>query len=228
MPAGTCSDCGIERWKLHRHHVIPKSQGGSNDEGNLVRICANCHEDRHGPNGEVEPWRLANTPEARAKRSESMRRLWADPEFREKMVAIRRQQFTPEVRQRMGAGVQRALREQSPEQRAEHGRKISATKTGRTLKGDRWALAWDACRGCGTTTKPHAGEGYCGTCRYRVKHGIDPSLPPIIHLSPALNRWARYYDACIGCGTTDRRHSGHGLCESCRQSARSGHLTIGP
>jgi len=32
---------------LHRHHVIPRSQGGSNDDSNIVVVCANCHAKIH-------------------------------------------------------------------------------------------------------------------------------------------------------------------------------------
>ncbi len=28
-------------------------------------------------------------------------------------------------------------------------------------------------------------------------------------------KWAHHYDACISCGTTDKKHNGHGLCTSC-------------
>jgi hypothetical protein len=28
-------------------------------------------------------------------------------------------------------------------------------------------------------------------------------------------RWARNYDACVGCGTTERGHKAHGLCGRC-------------
>lgn len=43
-----CQICAVERRWLHRHHIIPKSHGGSNDPSNLTEMCANCHEDEHG------------------------------------------------------------------------------------------------------------------------------------------------------------------------------------
>ena len=82
-----CDDCGVERWKLDRHHIIPKSQGGSNETPNVINICANCHQDRHGgPNTDTLPWLLSQTPEAQAKRAATMRHHWTDPAFRTKQA----------------------------------------------------------------------------------------------------------------------------------------------
>lgn len=38
----TCYACGSEA--ITADHVIPQSQGGSHDDGNLAAICASCHE----------------------------------------------------------------------------------------------------------------------------------------------------------------------------------------
>jgi len=32
-----------DQHQIHKHHVIPKSQGGKNTKFNLVRLCPNCH-----------------------------------------------------------------------------------------------------------------------------------------------------------------------------------------
>lgn len=119
-----CTDCGIERWKLHRHHILPKSQGGG-DGDNLVAICANCHEDRHGgPNTDTLPWQLGHTPEATAKRSASMLKLWADPEYRTRQHASRVAAQTPENRARKRVSILRFW-DENPEQRAKHGAVVS-------------------------------------------------------------------------------------------------------
>ena len=225
MPEGICEDCGIERWKLHRHHIKPKSQGGADEGPNVVRICANCHEDRHRAGGDSEPWRLAHTPEANAKRAASMRLRWADPGYRERVMAARAAGYAdPEVQAKKGAAVRRAIAAKTPEERADWARRISATKTGRTRKNGRWSMAWDACRGCGTTSRRHAGDGYCTLCHTRLKRG-QPLGEPLL-IAPGRTRWAREWDACRGCGSTDREHAGHGLCESCRSSVRSGQLVL--
>lgn len=52
-------------------------------------------------------WRLANTPEARAKKAAAMRRKWQNPEYRERVLAARKEANTPEVIARRGAGVSR-------------------------------------------------------------------------------------------------------------------------
>jgi hypothetical protein len=36
----------------------------------------------------------------------------------------------------------------------------------------------------------------------------------------AGGRWSRDYDCCIGCGTTDYKHNGHGLCGICSSKKR--------
>ncbi len=86
-----CHNCGIERPWLHNHHLKLRSEGGTSDPSNLIRICANCHEDRHGgPCGGTSRGRLSATPEARAKKGKTFKRLWADPEYREKVLAARK------------------------------------------------------------------------------------------------------------------------------------------
>ena len=41
-----CPKCKTERLRLHRDHIIPKWQGGSDENNNIQRLCANCHEDK--------------------------------------------------------------------------------------------------------------------------------------------------------------------------------------
>jgi len=41
----TCTD----KHQIHLHHVIPKSNGGSNRKNNLVRLCPNCHNKIYVP-----------------------------------------------------------------------------------------------------------------------------------------------------------------------------------
>ena len=43
----TCQHCGVVTWELYVHHVIPRSQGGSNDASNLIALCKKCHHDMH-------------------------------------------------------------------------------------------------------------------------------------------------------------------------------------
>ena len=32
-------------------------------------------------------------------------------------------------------------------------------------------------------------------------------------------QWSRHYERCVKCGTTDRKHAGHGMCTNCHQHA---------
>jgi 5-methylcytosine-specific restriction endonuclease McrA len=39
-----CELCGITvESMLEAHHIHPKANGGSNEPGNLMTVCANCH-----------------------------------------------------------------------------------------------------------------------------------------------------------------------------------------
>ena len=48
----TCQICKEKQKKLEVHHILPKSQGGSNRMDNLVTLCNECHHKVH--NGELE------------------------------------------------------------------------------------------------------------------------------------------------------------------------------
>ena len=43
----TCQICGEKHTKLEVHHIIFRSQGGTDDENNLITLCKNCHSDVH-------------------------------------------------------------------------------------------------------------------------------------------------------------------------------------
>jgi len=54
-----CQECGVsltldeydEGPTAHVHHIVPKSEGGSDAEENLVTLCPSCHADRHPRHG---------------------------------------------------------------------------------------------------------------------------------------------------------------------------------
>ena len=48
----TCQICGKKQVKFEVHHIIPKSQGGSNRMENLTTLCSECHHKVH--NGELK------------------------------------------------------------------------------------------------------------------------------------------------------------------------------
>jgi len=49
LPKSKCQGCEEMVNELHDHHVIPRSQGGSNGPTNVVRICGDCHFKIHHP-----------------------------------------------------------------------------------------------------------------------------------------------------------------------------------
>ena len=38
-----CVYTTLDQHQIHKHHIVPKSKGGSNTKMNLVRLCPNCH-----------------------------------------------------------------------------------------------------------------------------------------------------------------------------------------
>ena len=43
----TCQCCGKKNIRLEVHHIIYRSNGGNNDENNLITLCENCHNNVH-------------------------------------------------------------------------------------------------------------------------------------------------------------------------------------
>jgi 5-methylcytosine-specific restriction endonuclease McrA len=43
----TCQICGKKNIRLEVHHIIYRSQGGTNDENNLITLCEDCHNAIH-------------------------------------------------------------------------------------------------------------------------------------------------------------------------------------
>ena len=43
----TCQLCGKKHIRLEVHHIIYRSNGGTNDENNLITLCENCHSNVH-------------------------------------------------------------------------------------------------------------------------------------------------------------------------------------
>lgn len=69
----------------------------------------------------------------------------------------------------------------------------------------RWAINYDNCIECNTSTIKHAGRGLCKRCykKWFYKN------------SNKKNRWCRKYDKCVVCGRVDRPHASNGRCNTC-------------
>ena len=48
MKFNFCVACGAENKSIEHHHLVPKSEGGSDDETNLLSLCFECHGKVHG------------------------------------------------------------------------------------------------------------------------------------------------------------------------------------
>lgn len=42
-----CVNCGVNK-HLHMHHIVPLALGGTNNIGNIVKLCEVCHGKVHG------------------------------------------------------------------------------------------------------------------------------------------------------------------------------------
>lgn len=47
---GLCQECHQKR-KLTKHHIVPLSEGGSDNLKNIAWLCRPCHDKIHGING---------------------------------------------------------------------------------------------------------------------------------------------------------------------------------
>jgi hypothetical protein len=159
MEQGNCSDCGVFRRWLHGHHLKPRIEGGQDADGK-IRICANCHEDRHGgPFGGILRGRTSATPAARRKKSKTLRKLWQDPEYRRKTLAGQEKARPNRDNQAIGAKIAATW---TPERRAAQSKLITEIKA--NVLGDRWSLHHDCCKECKRTDRPHQANGLCSTC----------------------------------------------------------------
>lgn len=78
--------------------------------------------------------------------------------------------------------------------------------------GGRWAKAWDRCRGCGLTDRPHWGRGLCGRCHSHERY--VPKLPG--------DHWKHpNFAACRVCGGTQHAHRSGGVCTVCWRAQRA-------
>jgi len=195
IQSGNCQDCGVFRKHLHKHHLKFKTEGGTDADG-VVMICANCHEDRHGGiiGGSLRG-RLSNSPEARAKRSASLKAWWSDPTNRARMSEKRKAMWRTRDRQKQSE-VMKAI--WTPEKRALHSEIVSRAQreSGQGWKGDPKTKLRLAIHMRHLWAQAKA-EG-------RV---IFRQLPP--------GKWSAKYDACVQCGTTKRKCQGDGLCTKC-------------
>jgi hypothetical protein len=56
----------------------------------------------------------------------------------------------------------------------------------------------------------------------RSEHmGIHKASGDLGERGQATTRWSHRYPCCRECGRTDRRHAGHGFCNTCRQRLHS-------
>jgi HNH endonuclease/Homeodomain-like domain len=47
MKLDFCVACGV-RDSLHHHHLVPRIEGGSDDDSNMITLCEDCHGRVHG------------------------------------------------------------------------------------------------------------------------------------------------------------------------------------
>ena len=57
----TCQNCKKQNVKLHVHHIIFKSKGGTDRPDNLITLCEQCHNDLHAGKIQLKLKKLSNT-----------------------------------------------------------------------------------------------------------------------------------------------------------------------
>jgi len=205
-----CQACGVDFPWLHKHHIVARSQGGSDDPSNLVDLCPNCHALRHGGpiGGMLNGRALSHTPEVRAKRAKTMRTLWTDPDYRRQQSESRLKAWTKERKKEFGPKM-RALRERVF-----------------TEKGKGWSFKHERCVCCRRTERKHQGYGLCARCwsrelmrAKREGRRFDPASVragwELTHRNLLAGRWSLKHKCCISCGKTDQPHISHGRCVRC-------------
>lgn len=127
-----CENCGGERQVLHRHRLKPGVDGGRYEDGNIVMLCSNCHEDTHeGPFGGTLKGRLSNSPEALAKKSATMKEKWQDPAYREKVTEGQKRGWKDPARRRNHSKAAKTWYAENPEKVKVRNAKIAASRKGK-------------------------------------------------------------------------------------------------
>ena len=104
MVSGYCVKCGTWRRSLHRDHVIPRFEGGSDDLANIQLLCGNCHEDKTAEDLK----RFRHSPESRAKMKDSALKRTSDPAVRAEIGARTKISMAdPKVKKNLGEANQR-------------------------------------------------------------------------------------------------------------------------
>jgi hypothetical protein len=85
----------------------------------------------------------------------------------------------------------------------------------RATKQGRWAVHYDACMGCGLTTSEHKAKGLCLHCYSLARLPKTKRIENRRLKEQGLSRWAKGYDACVLCHTTDYPCVSHGRCKRC-------------
>lgn len=63
----TCKKCKQDKCRLEVHHILFRSNGGTNSPDNLITLCSSCHDKLHLlPNAEVESKKLSSKIKQRA------------------------------------------------------------------------------------------------------------------------------------------------------------------
>lgn len=84
MESGNLLECKICRKKtnyLERHHIVPKSRGGSDDESNLIDICVECHGLAHDVSFSNDKSGLVKEAQHRRKKQIEIDNKWLDNNF---------------------------------------------------------------------------------------------------------------------------------------------------
>jgi hypothetical protein len=85
----------------------------------------------------------------------------------------------------------------------------------RAMKNGRWAVRYDACTRCDTTTVEHKAKGLCVDCYSLARPPKTKRITKRRLKEQGLSQWAKGYDACVLCHTTKYECVSYGRCKRC-------------
>lgn len=72
-----CESCKQECCELHKHHIVPRSRGGSDDDSNLINLCLMCHGKAHDVSFKSQVG-VVKSGIKKVKKASELSRIWRD------------------------------------------------------------------------------------------------------------------------------------------------------
>lgn len=126
-----------------------------------------------------------------------MRKRWADPQWRRRVMATRKKTWTPERYAERAAKIKAAY--EDPERRQ--------------MQADKVKKSWQDPKQRKQRVRNQKKAIAARSPKQKAEHARKISEAK--KGQGKLNRWARDFDQCRECGTDETPHRGKGLCQNC-------------